>query len=310
MQSRIVHALVIIALIAQIGNLPVNGQRLTAARSLTSTFARAGRATETAAATTVRLSRLPRNTITPIFNSVARRSVIRESATGSLASIGIRRQFSASVGSLSRVPRTLPAVSTLPAIRQGSYMVGRTASEVTARQAFRQAADIRKLLSPNLAPRIKATLGKSEELALSRAAAARSMENQALAVERLFNQRAALHKNSRFYRGSSHVYVIVAPDGRLYKVGESSAGLLNSGLSKRAQAQVSKLNRGLPANSAGYRSRIIQTFDSKKTAREMERKLILKYQQLYKDRRFVLPGNRERFRRVEQPKPPAPVPKP
>lgn len=178
-------------------------------------------------------------------------------------------------------------------------MMGRTAAEMTARQTFRQAADIRKLLSPNLPPRLKTTLGLSHELALSRAAAARSMETQALAVEKLFNQRAALHKNSSFYRGTSHIYVIIAPDGRLYKVGESSAGLLKSGLSKRAQTQVRELNAGLPKNSAGYRSRVIQTFDSKQGAREIERELILRYEQLYKNRRFVLPGNRERYRRVQ-----------
>jgi hypothetical protein len=182
-------------------------------------------------------------------------------------------------------------------------MVGRTAAELTARQTFRQAADIRKLLSSNLPPRLKLTLGKSHELALSRAAAARAMETQAQTVAKLFNQRATLHKNSRFYRGSSHVYVIVAPDGRLFKVGESSAGLMKSGLSKRAEFQVSELNRKLKNKSGDYRSRVIQTFDSKQSARDIERKLILGYEARYKDRRFVLPGNRERFRRIDRPKP-------
>lgn len=298
MKSGIIRTLLTIALIAHLGSFPVNGQ---VTKAITSTFGRAA---------TIRFSGLPRNTITPIFNSAARPSFTRSSVSGALASNGIRRQFSGSVGSLSRVPRSIPAVSTLPAIKQGSYMVGRTGAELTSRQTFRQAADIRKLLSPNLPLRVKATISKSHEIALSRAAAARAMETQAEAVLRSFNRRAALHKNSRFYRGSSHVYVIVAPDGRLFKVGESSAGLLKSGLSKRAQAQVSRLNRDLPSNEAGYRSRIIQTFDSKHAARDLERKLIMKYQTLYMKRRFVLPGNRERFRQLEVPRPTLALPNP
>jgi hypothetical protein len=59
-----------------------------------------------------------------------------------------------------------------------------------------------------------------------------------------------VHKNSRAYQGESHVYVIKAPDGSVHKVGKSSAGKrLSDGASKRAEAQVRKLNDA--ENAAG-----------------------------------------------------------
>lgn len=296
MKLKILTALLLtVAICHTAGTITVSAQVGRLAKTLTPKFGTAARVAEAGAVTTVRFSRIPRYSITPVFNSAARSSLTRASITGAVRSNGIRRQFNATVGSLSRTPRALPAVSSLPSINSGSYTMGRTAAEMSYRQSFRQAADIRKLFSPHLPARVKVTLGKSHSVAMERAAAAKAMQTQAIAVERAFNQTARLHKNSLFYRAPSHAYVIVSPDGRLFKVGESSAGIMKNGLSKRAQAQVKKLNSELPTGSAEYRSRIIQTFDSKQDARSYERVVILRYAQRYPDRR-VLPGNRERFR--------------
>ena len=53
-----------------------------------------------------------------------------------------------------------------------------------------------------------------------------------------------INKNSRAYQVESHVYVVKAPDGSVYKVGKSSAGKrIADEASKRAESQVRKLNR-------------------------------------------------------------------
>jgi hypothetical protein len=280
--------------------VPVEAQRGRIIQSLTPKFGAAARVAESGALSGVKFTRIPRQSITPVFNSAAGTRLTRDSVTGALRSTGIRRRaFNVVAGSMIRTPRVLPVAAKLPALNSASYAFGRTSAGVSS-QAVRQAHDIRKLLSPHLSQKAKLELGKTFSEATGRAAAARALETQAAAINKIFNQRARLHKNSRFYRGPSHVYVIVAPDGRLYKVGESSAGLLKSGLSKRAQSQVNKLNQQLPPGvTGGYRSRIIKTFDSKQQARDYERELILRYRQKYEARRFVLPRNREHFARPD-----------
>jgi URI fold toxin 2 len=277
--------------------VPVEAQRWRIFKPVPPALGRVARVAESGAIAEVKLARLPRQSITPAFGMAARSALTRESVTTALRSAGIRRRaINVATGSLTKTPRVLPTIPKLTAISSGTFAVGKTAAELNSGQALRHAFDVRKLISPSLSPKAKLTLGKAFNEATGRAAAARALETQAAAVEKIFNEQARLHKNSRFFRAPSHAYVIVAPDGRLFKVGESSAGLLKNGLSKRAQTQVNQLNRRLPTAVTGkYRSRIISTFDSKQEARDYERELILRYRQKYKDRRFVLPGNRERF---------------
>lgn len=300
MKSKILIALLLTVTVSDATIVPVLAQTGSVTRQLTRTFGRVARVAEADAVAAVRFGRIPRRSITPILNS-ARGPVTRASVISAVRSNAIRREFSATVGSLSRTSRTLPALSMLPKL--GSYTTGRTAVEIS-RQSLRHAADIRKLFSSNLPATVTQSLGKTYSVAIERAAAARALETQSIAIERAFNQGARLHKNSRFYRAPSHVYVIVGPNGRLFKVGESSAGVMKNGLSKRAQAQVNELNsrlntefnkKSLPTWSGDYRSRIIRTFDSKQDARNYERELILRYEQRYPERRVLL-GNHERYR--------------
>lgn len=282
----------------------VEAQRGRIIKPLTPTFSTAARVAESGAMAGVKFTRIPRQSITPIFNSTARPTLTRESVTTALRSTGIRRRaFNVAVGSMTRTPRVVPVATKLPAINSASYAFGRTAAEMSRGQAVRQTYDIRKLFSPHLSQKAKLTLGKSLNEATSKAAAARALETQAAAINKLFNQRARLHKNSRFYRAPTHVYVLVGPDGRLYKVGESATGFLKNGLLKRTQVQINDaLVKAPPRGVKGqYRSRIIATFDSKDEARAYERKLILRYEERYKDRRLVLPGNREGFRKQKAP---------
>jgi hypothetical protein len=282
--------------------VPAEAQRGRLFKPLRPTFGGVARVAESRAVTGVAFTRLPRQSIAPAFGAAGRSTLTREGVTSALRSAGIRRRaFNVAAGSTTRTARALPAAAKLPAINSGTYAVGRTASESARVQAFRQAADIRKLISPNLSPKARLTLGKSYSEATGRAAAASALEKQAAAIDKIFNKRARLHKNSRLFRAPSHVYVIVTPDGRLFKVGESSAGLLKNGLSKRAQTQVNRLNRKLPLGVGGrYRSRIIKTFDSKQEARDYEREIIVRYREKYKDRRLIiLPGNHEPYARLK-----------
>ena len=271
-------------------------------RSLAPAFGRAAVAAESRALARVTFTHLPRQSITPAFSAAARTTLTREGVASALRSFGIRRRaFNVAAGSMTRTPRVFGVAAKLPALNSGSYAVGRTAAEMTRAQSLRQVFDIRALMSPRLSPRARLTLGKSLSDATNRAAAARALEKQAASINKIFDRSARLHKNSRFYRAPSHVYVIVGPDGRLYKVGESSAGLLSKGLSRRAQAQVKLHNRQLtPGVNGQYRSRIIKTFDSKQAARDYERRLIVRYKEKYAGRRLVLPGNRERFAELNQ----------
>jgi hypothetical protein len=68
-----------------------------------------------------------------------------------------------------------------------------------------------------------------------------------------------IHKNSNAFQGKSHVYAIKAPDGSVHKIGKSSTGTrVTDGASKRAEAQVRKLNREDLTNggNGGYSSEI------------------------------------------------------
>ncbi|HEX8197671.1 MAG TPA: hypothetical protein VF571_15870 [Pyrinomonadaceae bacterium] len=273
--------------------IPIEAQRIAAIKPFTPTIGRTAEVARSGIAAGVKISRLPRQSVTTAFNAAGRSAVTHQSVTTALRSSGIRRRaVNSATGSLTRTPRIAPVVPQMPAITSGTQAVGRTAAQISSKQAFKDAHDIRKLLSPNLSPRAKLEIGKSASEATNRAAAVQALEKQAVTVEKLFNAKARLHKNSRFFRGPSHVYVIVGKDGRIYKVGESSNKILSNGLSGRAQTQVQKLGDG-------YRSRVIATFGSKAEAKVYERNMILRYEAKYKDRRFVLPGNHERFRRHE-----------
>ena len=104
------------------------------------------------------------------------------------------------------------------------------------------------------------------------------------------------HKNSRDYQGESHVYDIKAPDGSVHKVGKSSTGTRLDGQSKRAEAQVRKLNRDDIANGGvgGYESNIRKTFDSSGKALDHEKALRDRYRRMFGE--DLLPGNREHLR--------------
>lgn len=110
------------------------------------------------------------------------------------------------------------------------------------------------------------------------------------AVERV--KKKILHKNSKEYAGESHVYRIKNKDGT-YKIGESSQGKDEDGLSKRAEQQVRKLQKQTADSS--YRSKIIKEFSSKKEARDYETKVIERMREFYgkdKNDKSVLVGNK------------------
>lgn len=101
-----------------------------------------------------------------------------------------------------------------------------------------------------------------------------------------------LHKNSKTFKGDSHVYSIQNQKG-MYKVGESSQGVNKKGLSKRAESQVVKLQK--ETGDKSFTSTIRKKFDSKAEAREYETKLIERTRSLYgtdKNDKSVLIGNK------------------
>jgi hypothetical protein len=106
----------------------------------------------------------------------------------------------------------------------------------------------------------------------------------------------AVHKNSRAYQGDSHVYDIKAPDGSVHKVGKSSAGTTAEGYSKRAEAQVRRLNREDIENGGvgGFESNIRRTFDNSSDALDHEAALRDRYRKMFGE--DLLPGNREHLR--------------
>jgi hypothetical protein len=106
-----------------------------------------------------------------------------------------------------------------------------------------------------------------------------------------------VHRGSRAYRGTSHVYAIRAPDGSAYKIGKSSLGTrVADGASKRAEAQVRRLNRQDIANGGlgGYRSQIRKTFSTSAEALDYERTLRNTFRRIYGP--GSLPGNQEHLR--------------
>ncbi len=102
----------------------------------------------------------------------------------------------------------------------------------------------------------------------------------------------SIHKNSKTYKGDSHVYAITNSKG-LYKIGESSQGKNDKGLSKRAESQVAKLQQ--ETGDKSYKSEIRKEFSSKAEARAYETKLIERTRNLYgtdKNDKSILPGNK------------------
>ena len=99
------------------------------------------------------------------------------------------------------------------------------------------------------------------------------------------------HKNSHDYVGESHVYKIRdLTKNKTHKVGESSAGVrLRDGKSKRAEAQVRKLER---ETKRKFRSKIMRSHETKKDAYKHEEKLIKRYRDFYKKIDDILPGNK------------------
>jgi hypothetical protein len=112
-------------------------------------------------------------------------------------------------------------------------------------------------------------------------AALKRFEQQELLkkINKTSNTPQSVHKNSRAYEGSTHVYAIRSPDGSIYKVGESAGGVRAAdGSSKRANAQVNELNGQL---GPGHTSRIRKTFDNKDQARHYETDVIERFRRKY-----------------------------
>ena len=97
-----------------------------------------------------------------------------------------------------------------------------------------------------------------------------------------------VNKNSRSYKGETHVYAIRNPGGNVHKIGESATGTrLRDGASKRAEKQVRALNR---KDGPGYTSEIRKTTPDKDSARTYETNLIKRYRNMYGQK--TLPGNK------------------
>ncbi|WP_193315810.1 hypothetical protein [Poseidonibacter ostreae] len=106
------------------------------------------------------------------------------------------------------------------------------------------------------------------------------------------NKPKKLHKNSKNYKGDSHVYSIENKKGA-YKIGESSQGKNKYGKSKRAEQQVRKLQR--ETGDSSFKSKIRKDFNSKEKARKYETKFIEKTRAFFgknKDDKSILLGNK------------------
>jgi RHS repeat-associated protein len=79
-----------------------------------------------------------------------------------------------------------------------------------------------------------------------------------------------VHPNCRNYKGKCYVYTITAPDGSLYKYGESCKP-------GRCERQIRKLNRGKPPGAPRYTCDKIKDFCSKGDARDYENGKITDY---------------------------------
>jgi hypothetical protein len=82
----------------------------------------------------------------------------------------------------------------------------------------------------------------------------------------------------------------------VHKVGKSSAGTTAEGYSKRAEAQVRRLNREDIENGGvgGFESNILRTFDNASDALDHEAALRDRYRKMFGE--DLLPGNREHLR--------------
>jgi hypothetical protein len=107
-----------------------------------------------------------------------------------------------------------------------------------------------------------------------------------------------VNRNLRDYVGQSHVYVIKAPNGSVYKVGKSSGGTRKrDDLSIRAENQVRRLNREDVANggAGGYSSQIRRdNLPGSGAALDYETRWRDTYRRLFGQ--DLLPGNREHLR--------------
>ncbi|HUX78215.1 MAG TPA: hypothetical protein VMW10_00495, partial [Alphaproteobacteria bacterium] len=89
-----------------------------------------------------------------------------------------------------------------------------------------------------------------------------------------------VHKNSLDYVGDTHLYVIRdAKTGVIQKYGESAAGKNKLGQSKRAQAQVRKLEKQNP--NKRFESEIVKEFPSKKAAKDRETRSIKTHRKVF-----------------------------
>lgn len=97
-----------------------------------------------------------------------------------------------------------------------------------------------------------------------------------------------IHKNSLEYVGDTHVYRIIGPDGKTYKIGESAQGLrVSDGASIRAEQQVRALSK---ETGDIYYSEVIKNYSNKADARQYETKVIERFRRIYGDE--ALPGNK------------------
>lgn len=100
-------------------------------------------------------------------------------------------------------------------------------------------------------------------------------------------EKSGIHKNSLKYVGETHVYRILGPDGKIYKIGESAQGVMRNGLSTRGERQARMLSR---ESGLSFRSEIRRTFPDKASAREYERRTIERFRGIYGPK--TLPGNK------------------
>jgi len=101
-------------------------------------------------------------------------------------------------------------------------------------------------------------------------------------------QLPVVHKNSLEYVGETHVYRIIGPDGKTYKIGQSSQGVrATDGASIRGAMQARRLSR---ETGDEYGCQILRTFPDKRSACEYERWLIRRLRSIFGPN--ALPGNK------------------
>ena len=97
---------------------------------------------------------------------------------------------------------------------------------------------------------------------------------------------ARVHENSLRYPGETHVYRIIGPNGKTYRIGASSQGVTRSGESIRAKQQARRVTR---ETGEQHTSEIGMVFANKAATRAYERDLIERFRSLYGPN--SLPGN-------------------